>query len=465
MYLTIYMSSLQFHCVLVDNIFETEGDAGFWVALANLTKKAKCPIILTSTSAPSLLEASSIRYQAASMTRPSPLECASKMRLVAKNEEVVSSEVDDRDDEWGQDELCCIAEICNCDLRSILNEMQLHSHGSSLLRRVKKESGGMALDARPPPFIVDAPTITEITPRFVKANSYNVLTIKGDNFADSTDLPATEVIIGGRASLALRIIGDNTILAACAPCTLPKGVDSSGSFEGSFEHCITCRYAPVIVKRTTKTGLVLRSDTCIPSDVSSFGRHFNVVFNFPEVEGRLESMCIKKEKARQKRREESQRALSSDDDDFVIPVRKSKDPENDATTSGRGITNVVSMTSETMGESSLVTTGVDVDALLEKAMKDFVLDKSIEQIPPKTCKEQKPRDNEKDLSELTQIVKGLEHSSDAALLEDSFSWLAIPSLSGAVRGFGSDFLDSESLSGNLASGMSSKKLRNTSAKP
>ena len=450
----------------VDNIFENDGDAGFWVALANLTKKAMCPIILTSTAAPVLLDASSIRYQSACMTRPSPLECALKMRRIAK-EEALRLRIDDHgDDEWSINQLRRIAELCNCDLRSILNEMQLHSHGVSL---VPQEEGKSITDTVPdassPPSIMDSPAINDITPRFVCATSYNVLTIRGDNFARLTGLALTEVLIGGRVSPALRIIDDKTILAVCPPCTLPKDVDSSGSFEDSFEPCISCRYAPVVVKITMKTGIVLHSDSCMYSEVNSFGRRFNIAFTFPELEGRLERICRRRENARNLRLEGCLDALSSGDDDFVIPTTRSKENGKDATvTSGREITNVVSMVSEPTEEQ--LTSGDEVaDSLLENAVTEFFPGlKSSDQVQRVVVEGKVCGDGERDLSKLQKLAKDVEYSSDAALLEDSLSSLAIPTIAGAVRGFGSEFIDSESLSENPFPGTSSKKLRHAGAK-
>jgi len=71
----------------VDLLFESDGDIGFWQSLSNLTKNAKCPIILTSTTIPQpLLNTGSISYIHGTLTNPTPSECATKMLEIAKKE-------------------------------------------------------------------------------------------------------------------------------------------------------------------------------------------------------------------------------------------------------------------------------------------------------------------------------------------------------------------------------------------
>ena len=482
--------------IAVDNIFENDGDAGFWVALASLSKKAKCPIVLTSSNTPMLLETSSIRYQAAPLCRPLPEECAATIRHVALQEQVLIHGISGKegDDECDRDALLHIAELCSCDLRSILNAMQLHCHGSSPLSAVGKrtccrEKKGYtndtdrcqkkkrAEDASPmmnPCF--NAPEILQpIFPSVVDGVSHSVLTIRGRNFVGTNEWVGMEVLIGDRSSPSLRVIDDTTILAISPPCVLPKGVDSSGIFETTFEPCVTSRYLPIVVKGVTKSGLVARSDSAF---VSAPGKHWNVAYFFPESQGRLEDMCNKREEGRDQKRLED--AFSSDDEDFAVP--RSARGRNDegkgraASLGQKALASVASMASENKS-LAVAHDDVDIASLLEKASRGVVMDvkkcgsehnnRWEEKVKVKDAGSEVD-DREIILLELQEIVKELKNSSDAVLLEKGLCSIAMPLPSGAIRGFASDFIDLERAVDDgfdSSSKNGSKKLRSRIAKP
>lgn len=480
--------------IAVDNIFENDGDAGFWVALASLSKKAKCPIVLTSSVTPMLLETSSIRYQAAPLCRPLPEECAATIRHVALEEQVLIHGISGKecDDECDRDALLHIAELCSCDLRSIFNAMQLHCHGSSSLSVVGKmpscrEENGctmaqpndtdhcqkkkVAEDASPMMYpCLNAPEILQpIFPSVVDGVSHSVLTIRGRNFLGTNGWARVEVLIGDRSSPSLRVIDDSTILAISPPCILPKGVDSSGIFETTFEPCVTSRYLPIVVKGVTKCGLVARSDSAF---VSAPGKHWNVVYSFPESQSRLEDMCNKREEARdQKRLEET---FSSDDEDFAVPTsargRGDEGKRGGANLGPKALASVASMASE---NKSLAAAHDDVDiaSLLEKASRGIVMDVEKCGSEHDNGWEEKVKvqdagsevDNrEIILLELNRLAKEIKNSSDAVLLEKGLCSITMPVPSGAVRGFASDFIDVESAVDSFESSSknASKKLRN-----
>ena len=238
----------------------------------------------------------------------------------------------------------------------------------------------------------------------------------------------------------------------------------------------------MVVKLATKTGLILRSDAFASlRDAPVANRHFNIEYSFPSLDGRLERICRQREEARNKRREESAADLSSDEDDFVVPARRSKSvkrKDNDASTSdlGREISNVVSMTSETTEESTSENCkSIDFDSILEEKVKEYLAtiisaqDESIganeEQSQAKFNSDAVHMKNSQ--HELDELVKALEYSSDAVLIEGSMTSLAVPSLSGAVRGFGPEFIDQQRSSDNTTTSgkTASKKLRTASAKP
>jgi len=403
-------------------------------------------------------------------------------------EEVLTSE---REDDGGcdRDALLRIAELCNCDLRGILNAMQLHCHGSLSLsaaaaaprksgRRGKEEGSGDAsqMTSR----CLNNPEISEVSPSIIDGSSHSVLTIRGRNFLGTCEWARIQVIIDGHPSPMLRVVDDTTILAISPPCDLPEGVDSSGIFEMTFEPCITSRHLPILVTGTTRTGIVAHSDSAL---VSVPGKHWNVTYSFSEPSGRLESVCKKREEARGSTRGED--AFSSDEEDFVIPTstrttcRADEEKKADEDLEQDTITSVVSMTSE--NEALPPDHNDHLAALLEKASNDLVLD--VHGVASKLHHEQTPLKcdfgrgeienqnavnehdgEEKVAQELEQLVKELEIASDAVLLEEGLYSMATPTPSGAARGFASDFIDPNAANGFRPSTTNPpRKLRNAPA--
>lgn len=460
---------------IVDNIFENDGDSGFWVALASLSKKAKCPIVLTSSVTPILLEASSIRYHAASLCRPTPVECASTIRRIALEEKVL---IGGRDDDGGSDRdaLLHIAELCSCDLRSILNAMQLHCHGSlsaveaEAEKRNCSEGGEESLGGASSRTSqnLDFPEILNVSPSIVDSDCHSVLTIRGQNFVGTNEWDSIQVLIGGRPSPLLRVVDDTTILAISPPCHLPEGVDSSGIFEMTFEPCITSRHLPIDVIGTTRTGLVAHSDSAL---ISAPGKHWNVAYSFPEPPDRLEDLCNKREITRDNKRRGGGFS-SSDEDDFVIPTSSRNtlqaDEEKEANDSlgPETIITVVSTASDNDAPAS--GHNADLADILEKASNELVFQDQDVVIKlndaPRTSLKRDPLwekmevksvadceyyndGDEKVALELEQLVREFENSSDASFLQEGIRSMAMPMPSGSIRGFSYDFIDQQSSGG------------------
>ena len=95
-------------------------DTAFWPALAQVAQKAKCPIVLTATSVPAELNNSRFKY--ITLDRPLPQECSIKMAQVSKSEGMSFNDISL---EEKLKRLSLIAEVCQCDMRKILNTMQL----------------------------------------------------------------------------------------------------------------------------------------------------------------------------------------------------------------------------------------------------------------------------------------------------------------------------------------------------
>ena len=68
---------------------------------------------------PALYDSNTLRYRSEHFERPSPSECINKMEDIAKSEGMVLG------GDATNDGLSVIAEHFDCDLRRIVNEMQL----------------------------------------------------------------------------------------------------------------------------------------------------------------------------------------------------------------------------------------------------------------------------------------------------------------------------------------------------
>jgi DNA polymerase III delta prime subunit len=231
----------------VDAIYEAAGDAGFWSALAAVAKTAKCPIFLTANSVPFMLrQSSAIRYMHIETVRPSPLECVPKILQTMRQHDGLQIR-----SEWGGvstcDRLAMIAEVCHCDVRRIIHELQLFATTYANLDRgalpCKTDDESLESFPKQANLVVQAqPKITSIQPSSISARKFSVITIKGENFlslmarrsshsAASTEVNAEmqdkdlDIQIGDQACPKVRIVDDSTIFALCPPCRLPSSVD------------------------------------------------------------------------------------------------------------------------------------------------------------------------------------------------------------------------------------------------
>ena len=352
--------------------------------------------------------------------------------------------------------LCRIAELCGCDLRRIINEMQLYSHhvskeanmSSALSCDTWERTSGEVSDE------LDAPTISNIFPKSSQSDQYSVVTIMGNHFINDTDRVCTEVTIGGQPCPVVRVVSKNIMLVVCPPCVLPSGVDASGVFVDKFEDCITCRYASVNIKMTIHESLVLRSDMSC-----------NIEYLFPDkYEWRAKREHQRMQNQESNRHEED---FSSDDDDFVVrPTRRKVVEKEKEKSAEQEIANVVSITSDMTSETGedavpdspcqSIMSIAEAEALVDIEMKNSKLSKVSAPLSKRMA-----LNDARSSSKFEEVVKSLEYISDAAYLDHAFSSLATPSLSGAVRGFGSEMVDNQ----NLTSDLAAMKRRKASSKP
>ena len=365
-------------------MFESNGDVGFWQSLANLAKKAKCPIILTAASLPPQIEKSSnIQYEHSMLVRPTPFECVSKITQIKRAEEM----------QWNSEHrdeikpvLAAISKYCGCDLRKIMNEMQLFALG-------KSRSSRRSSILHKPPVISGSivnfkyPQVCSVSPRTVPSGSYSLVTIKGKHFTEDGEV---EVIVGNQVAPSI-LVGEDTILAIIPPCQIPKNVNALGHIKHTlYEESLCTRYASIKVSIKRSNGLVLASNMataiCRTED-GSIPLQTSVEYSFPH-EG-----------------------------DF--------DDEND---NGKLIT---------IGETEAL-------VMLQEAEEEYVIKASDSILSSNStvvsCSDMSIQ-GDTSLDQMVKLSRSLESMSDMIFLSDAGGNLALPSMSGALRDFGTGLND------------------------
>ena len=270
----------------VDVVYEAEGDTGFWAALSAVAKTAKCPIFLTANKVPPILQQmSSVQYEHIVTARPSASDCASKLLGIIRQNKNYPKVLARLDGDATKNGLIEIAEICNCDLRRMMHELQLFSAANKMLKDRSISNSIRTFGERTrqrtmtrPSVVQKLPRIESIHPATIPATEYSVITITGINFSsrmkgrhgsqdeamdDNNDI---EVLVGGRKCPKAFSVNQNTMVALCPPCVIPDSVDS-GTFlyHDSGRKSLTTRFAPVEV-RLTGLGCVGVAGRSIHSD-------------------------------------------------------------------------------------------------------------------------------------------------------------------------------------------------------
>jgi hypothetical protein len=194
----------------VDILYEQNGDNGFWPALLDLSKRAKCPIFLTANTFPAPLASVQIMY--VPMALPSATECADRLQqwIGSLSPQAVPSLVE-------------AASLCGCDLRKLAYELQSFAYAPKAVLP--------AAVAAAPPVPVELqgvapaiPVVHIVTPRSIVSHQYSLVTIMGSNFLrlaaandDDDDGYPVKVSVGDQQCPHARILDDSTILAVCSP--------------------------------------------------------------------------------------------------------------------------------------------------------------------------------------------------------------------------------------------------------
>lgn len=395
----------------IENVFLNDGDGesdhGFWSSLNQLSKRSKCPIVLTCNSncLPSNInKLIPPGYEYGELTLPSPKECADILTFVAKKEEK-SLEVRD------PSQLTKIAEYLHCDVRRMLSELQLWV----ISTKAKVNANPEILSSNEVELIEDtekcenlfktpgSPLLKSIHPTVVSSTKHTDITLKGNfNLPPSTTSLQVEVLIGSK-KVPSKVISKSKIIATVPPFQLlyPNYANSNNNnsniiFANSSKECISCRYHLVRVQYVQKpTGIVIREDDSIISS-SNDGRKYEFAnlleYSFPQ--------------------SASEFSVDSSDEEELQKEESSEHVE---------------------------TTKIEV-------LEGNEVKKETDETNNPIAKNETGRNHSKNNCEMKEMEKMCTLLSDAAILEDYFTTCAVPIMNGPVRGLGTHSLGLESSS-------------------
>ena len=367
-----------------DITYEQSGDSGFWTALHSVAKTAKCPIFLTCNRVPRQM--ASMHYVHRTTHRPSPMDCATKLLQVCQHEQIQIQPGLDADIIHSR--LAWIAQVCNCDLRRMMHELQSFAFSSS--------------SSPPPPTSCPTPTtrnmddsiptpkrerpiICSMEPAKVPADAFSIVTLKG-NHLGALAMDGITVCIGPNECQTHRV-DEETLMILCPPCP-------SDSLE--------MRIAALSIQ-SLKTPLTLDSvERTQLADGTCFlrGKRFSLEYEFRQ----------------------------EDDEDSVMD---NGEHELDGESNHQGEYEEMEMSQKSKGTMTI-----------EEGMslwRNDALSKLDPTKPPETTTPRTTEEERQIQETLESLSKNAEYASDAALLEDMQD--GIPFLSGACRGFAFDLTE------------------------
>jgi hypothetical protein len=428
-----------------------EEDTGFWLALTQVSQKAKCPIVLTANSTPP--ELSNFRFQSICLKRPPRQECAIKMAHIAKSKGMRFNHDVNLDERL--DRLSLIAEVCKCDMRKILNEMQLFnftkSRRHSRTTRIDTNTFGLQLNrgcSTPHGSVDDRPLILNMEPKFIPKDRHTLIRITGENFS-SVAFPgqhgkagSSTLHIGGNECSHYRIVSATEIFAICQPCAIPKGVTEKAIYQDDFAKnidCLTCKFLEVAVRKKCANGLVLHSSSLLglENDDSPASKKWNIEYDIPLRDDAWREYVSREDLIRKlKSRKEAQGNAANGKG--VLVFSDEEEFENEPAPQESNVQVQFNEGGEQSLEIECERDDVDPQAMLDAAIAGMEESEKTSMIRLSSDVDLVT------LVEFNHFADEVRLLSDAIMLEDAFSTLAIPSLAGSVEGFGSDFLESAS---------------------
>lgn len=425
---------------VVDNLFEE--DAGFWPTLMSLIKRARCPVFLTANVIPKWFFSSTISFKHVMTARPSPDDCATRMMKILKEEQIGLNSTDGTD---CANRLAAIAELCHCDLRRLIHELQLASFGlkgaeSSHLNKAKvtlpettttiaaATTTNTTLSAQSDAKI---PDLFSVSPRFVSPDTCTLLTIKGKNFnalslachdaSDTKGFPV-KVFVGKQRCPTARVVDECTILAVCPPFRNSPLEDMEGMNKPTKNWCLSSRFAPIVVESCCPIGIISSTRaTPLSSITHPHPTKLNVEYKARETN------------------------INSDEEECEFGENDHNIARNNASTG-------------TVEDWSLDTQKIETMAtkLLHEGLMSFEVSGDTSKLCSFPLTKMKAPDKES-VTTMKDLALDFALTSDAAILGDEFVCGGIPHLAGASRGFGYS-LTAVPADGNGASVCSEERL-------
>ena len=404
----------------VDLIYETEGDAGFWSALASVAKTARCPILLTANTIPAGL--ANIKYSHLELERPTPMDCATKILQVCQQENL--SIIPSLEATMVHDRLASMASAYQCDLRKLLNHLQLFAapvaaataaaattsrpassrddHRSTLVPSTSPVQGGRPttplattkdLTWPSPSLPCEAralrPVVQSIVPHRVPFDKYTVVTVHGSGFSMFMGDDGLTVRLGDDTKTCrAHVADDERLLFLCPPYRGDHYHEEGHRPSNRVRSVVLCsrRFGEEDTAQVQQMVLFDRGSLPVV-------RRLCVEYLFPEKEEMDDS-------------EEHE----FDNNDAEQGGRTSSEPQSSCPPAELGPIELLELWEKTIAE--------------EKTARSNI------HHPQPTG----PNHDDSTIQDVEDMAKAYEYSSDAAFLED-FQY-GIPHLSGACRGFG-----------------------------
>ena len=437
----------------MDNIFESDGDTAFWSALNDLTRKARCPVFLTANVFPRGLASASARFRLARTALPTTLECAHKMMQLIQQEGVCSQQNVEEENNMLTG-LKGLAELCGCDIRHIMHELQLFAFLNASQLSVE-ECTMSEIQSRteilPTATIRPVIAVESVSPQMVSSSSCSLIIVKGKDFgllcpSSRSTGPSLEVIVGDQRCPLATVIDNETILAVCPPCSTPGYVDVTGCRKTSTaigrRSSPEARFAQLTLQSSQSTGSRPISSSSIVSHLLlddnriSASSICNIEYSFPDVAPRKIGHASK----------------DNDDDDSISECefgdKKVSDNEWKKNQTSF-LTKKKSPGEPILGETSGLE---EAKELFNKELEKFKALTTENASESKVVAHSDTPAVEREIEETLEILaRDLQLASDASLLD---SHTGLPFLTGASPGFGYLFTPE----GSSSSASSSSKL-------
>lgn len=345
-----------------------------------------------------------------------------------------------------------IAEICRCDMRKILNSMQLFRHAKPRKCSSKGPNDVNISELLPTmqgstlsTVVADRPLIRSVEPRLVFKDKHTLITISGENFTSTS----TNLLIDGRLCNHFRIISDSKIIAACPPCVIPDGVTEEAIYEDEFSKsidCLSCKFIDVAVTKKCSNGLILHSNSLLAGTRTHESHSWTLEYDIPLREDIWEMKTTREDFIRKLKAQKLKQTDTASDNDAGLTSFDDEELEFDTKTAESCNTRqrVDSKKISTGNKSNC--DGVHPQTLLDEAMNDL---RDTQEIST-TKSLVSPETSRTTFREIKNLAEDYRRLSDAILLEDAFTDLAVPLLAGSVEGFGFDTLESLSCIDSLS---------------